>query len=175
MGSLTADLLEHSAVIPVWMVDGEIASTRVMIAVDGSESSLRAVDHLSFMLGENPEIKVTLFHGIPKLTDYCEIDFDEKDSELTDVIVRGDQRCIDSFYARAIKKFEENGIHENQITVKTASRAMNIGKAILDEIRKENCGTVVIGRRGVSKAFFLGSVSRYVIEKVSDCALWLVP
>jgi hypothetical protein len=33
---------------------------------------------------------------------------------------------------------------------------------------------VVIGRRGINKAFFTGSVSHYVINKASACALWVV-
>ena len=46
--------------------------------------------------------------------------------------------------------------------------------AIVDEAKKENYGTVVIGRRGASKAFFMGSVSRYVLDRFSNRALWLV-
>ena len=53
-------------------------------------------------------------------------------------------------------------------------RAVNVGKAILDEAKKGNYGTVVIGRRGASKAFFMGSVSRYVLDRISNRALWLV-
>ncbi len=44
MGSVSAHLIENSPVIPVWMVDGKVFSTRVMVAVDGSESALRAGD-----------------------------------------------------------------------------------------------------------------------------------
>ena len=51
---------------------------------------------------------------------------------------------------------------------------MNVGKAIVDEAKKGNYGTVVIGRRGVSKAFFMGSVSRYVLDRTRNRALWLV-
>ena len=68
----------HSTVIPVWVIDGDVTSTRFIVAVDGSVSSLGATDHLCFMVGENPKIKVTLFHVVPRLRDYCMIDFDEK-------------------------------------------------------------------------------------------------
>ena len=62
MGSTTAKLVKHSTVIPVWVVDGDVKSMKVMLAVDGSEASLRAVDHLSFIVGGNEKIKFTLFH-----------------------------------------------------------------------------------------------------------------
>jgi len=174
MGSVTAKLAEHSRVIPVWMVDGDVTSTRIIVAVDGSEYSLRAVDHLSFMVGENPNISVTLFHVMPRFSNYCVIDFDEKEVDIQKVISQGDKRCIDSFYTHAQKKFKEAGIQEKQIEIKVTKRAVNVGKAILDEAKKGNYGTVVIGRRGASKAFFMGSVSRYVLDRISNRALWLV-
>lgn len=174
VGSVTANLLEHSSLIPVWVVDGDVTSTKIMIAVDGSESSLCAVDHLGFMVGDNPEIKITLFHVIPKAKDYCEIDFEDTEVDIEKVITQGDKRCIDRFYAHARHKFMAAGIQENQIEIKVTERTFNVAKAILEEAKRGNYGTVVIGRRGTSKAFFMGSVSRYVLAKTSNRALWLV-
>jgi nucleotide-binding universal stress UspA family protein len=174
VGSVTGKLVEHSRVVPVWMVDGNVTSTRIIVAVDGSEYSFRAVDHLSFMVGENPNISVTLFHVMPRFRNYCVVDFDEKEADIQQVIAKGDRRCIDRFYAHARQKFEEAGIQEKQIEVKVTKRAVNVGKAIVDEAKKGNYGTVVIGRRGASKAFFMGSVSRYVLDRTSNRALWLV-
>lgn len=174
MGSVTGKLVEHSRVIPVWMVDGNVTSTRIIVAVDGSEYSLRAVDHLSFMVGENPNISVTLFHVMPRFRNCCVIDFDEKKADIQKVIAKGDKRCIDGFYVHAREKFREAGIQERQIEVKVTKRTVNVGKAIVDEAKKGNYGTVVIGRRGASKAFFMGSVSRYVLDRIANRALWLV-
>lgn len=174
MGSVTGKLVEHSRVIPVWMVDGNVTSTRIIVAVDGSEYSLRAVDHLSFMVGENPNISVTLFHVMPRFRNCCVIDFDEKEADIQKVIAKGDKRCIDRFYVHAREKFKQAGIQEKQIEVKVTKRTVNVGKAIVDEAKRGNYGTVVIGRRGASKAFFMGSVSRYVLERISNRALWLV-
>jgi nucleotide-binding universal stress UspA family protein len=175
MGSLTANLVEHSRVIPLWVVDGEVTAPGIILAVDGSESSLRAVDHLSFMLsGLPPENRITLFHVTPRAADTCVVDFEERDSAIDAVVTRGDRRCVDQFYAHAFKKFQEAGIAEAQIEVKTSRRGANIGKAILGEVQKGDYGTLVIGRRGISRAFFMGSVSRHVIEKFSGRALWIV-
>ena len=174
MGSTTAKLVEHSRVIPVWVVDGDVTSMKVMLAVDGSEASLRAVDHLSFMVGGNEKIKITLFHIMPTLRDYCAISFDEKDSDVGQIVAQGARRCIDHFYAHAQHRFKEAGIQDNQIELKVKKRAVNVGKAVLDYARKQNYGTVVIGRRGINQAFFMGSVSRYVLDKISNRSLWVV-
>ncbi len=176
MGSTTAKLVAHSRVIPVWVVDGNVTSTRIMVAVDGSESSLAAVDHLCFLVGENPKITVTLFHVVPRLGDYCGIDFlDDGTEEFTEEFIKqGARQRLDRFYAHAQRIFREAGLQENQIQIKVTKRILNVGKAILDEAKKGDYGTVVVGRRGISAAFFMGSVSRYVLDKISNRTVWLV-
>jgi len=174
MGSVTAKLIDHSRVIPVWVVDGKVASKRIMLAVDGSESSFRALDHLTFMCGENPDIKITLFHVTPTLSDYCVINFEDKDDGIEDVVTRGARQCVDQFYAHARKRCTDAGLREDQIEIKVANRALNVGKAILDEANKGEYGTVVVGRRGANNAFFIGKVSRCVLDRMSALAVWLV-
>jgi nucleotide-binding universal stress UspA family protein len=174
MGSTTAKLVKHSTVIPVWVVDGDVKSMKVMLAVDGSEASLRAVDHLSFMVGGNEKIRFTLFHVTPTLGNYCAIDFNEKESDVGKIIARGSARCVDRFFAHAQDKFREAGIQDRQIELKVVKRTVDVGKAIVSEAKKEDYGTVVVGRRGASKAFFMGSVSAYVLDKTSGRAVWVV-
>lgn len=173
-GSVTKKLLQHSQFVPVWVVDGEVESKKFMAAIDGSESSLRAVDHLCFILMENPEISITIFHVAAKIGDYCEIDFNETTGDLEKLIIEGDKQCVQSFYTHALKKFKDAGISEDRIVIKEVQPRMNVGKAIITELNKGEYGTVVIGRRGISRSFFMGKVSEYVIDKIENCALWLV-
>ena len=35
---------------------------KILLAADGSESSIRAAEHLSFMAGQSPVVSITLFH-----------------------------------------------------------------------------------------------------------------
>jgi nucleotide-binding universal stress UspA family protein len=175
MGSVTATLIEHASFIPVWVVDGEVTSSKIMLAVDGSESSLRAADHLSFMIGENPNVTLTLYHVRPSVGEICTIDFGDKGSAEEDLMPQGAKGCIDRFYARAVQIFKNAGIDEKRIEIKTSRPLVNIGKSIVNEAKKGNYGTVVIGRRGQSQSFFMGSVSRSVIDATRSCALWIVP
>ena len=174
MGSTTAKLVEHSRVIPVWVVDGDVTSMRIMLAVDASEASLRAVDHVCFMVDGNENIKVTLFHVMPMLRDYCDIDFEEKEGDVRQIVARGAKRRIEHFYAHTRHRFNDAGLQENQIELKVIKRAMDVGKTILDEARKGDYGTVVIGRRGANGAFYMGGVSRSVLNKISERAVWVV-
>jgi nucleotide-binding universal stress UspA family protein len=176
MGSVTANIVEHSTSTPVWLVDGEVVSPKIMFAVDGSENSLKALDHLAHMMGGNPDVRILFFHVQPKISDYCPIDFEMTETDkLEDMIVQGDKKCIDHFFAHANKKLKDAGFDENQIEVKVAAKLLNPGKAIIEEAKKSDYGTIVIGRRGINKTFFTGSVSRYVINQISDKALWIVP
>ncbi|MCP4623832.1 MAG: universal stress protein [bacterium] len=175
MGSVSSKLLEHSQYIPVWLVDGEITSDKIMVAVDGSESSLRAVDHLSFMLMGNPNVEVTLLHVMSNAKEFYEESLDEEPSaELENLVSSDDKKRIDQFYATAVEKFKDAGVAESQIQIQTVEGRRRPGKVIIETAEKGNFGTVVIGRRGINKAFFMGSVSHYVINKASGCALWVV-
>ena len=175
MGSVSSNLLEHSQYIPVWLVDGEITSDKIMVAVDGSESSLRAVDHLSFMLMGNPNVEVTLLHVMSNAKEFYEESLDEEPSaELEDLVSSDDKKRIDQFYSTAVKKFKDAGLSKSQIDIQTVEGRRRPGKVIIEIAEKGNFGTVVIGRRGINKAFFTGSVSHYVINKASACALWVV-
>jgi nucleotide-binding universal stress UspA family protein len=176
MGSVSAHLIENSPVIPVWLVDGNVNSARVMAAVDGSESALRAVDHMAFMLSGNPEVTVRFFHVTPRLKDYCELNFSQEPTEgLEALIAQGDKRCMDDFFSAALAKLRAAGFLESQIETQTATTLLSVGETILKAAREGGFGTIVMGRRGLNKSFFGGKVSYIVSQKLSDAALWLVP
>lgn len=176
MGSVSTHLIQNSAVIPVWLVDGNVDSARVLAAVDGSESALRAVDHLAFMLSGNPQVKIRFFHVAPRLKDYCEIDFGQKaGSGLETLLVQGDKRCMDDFFSAALAKLHAAGFQESQVETRTEATLVSVGETILKAARDGGFGTVVMGRRGMNKSFFGGKVSYAVSQKLSDAALCLVP
>ncbi len=175
MGSITNSVLEHTAETPIWAIGGDVKPSKIIIAIDGSESSLRAVDHVSFMLGDNPDSKITLLHVTPRLRDYCTIDFDEESDPMKEVILSGDQQCVDSFYIHAKEKFKEAGMNESQIDIQEVTTTLNIGKTIVDEAMKGGFNTIAVGRRGINNSFFMGSVSSRILTNAKDCAVWLVP
>ena len=175
MGSVSANLLEHSEFIPVWVVDGQVTPDKIMVAVDGSESSHRAVDHVSFMLMGNTNVEITLLHVMSKAREFYEESVEEEPpAKLEDLVTSCDKKRIDQFYALALKKFKDAGISDNQIKILTLEDGNRPGRIIIETAEKGNFGTVVIGRRGVNKSFFTGSVSHHVINKISGCVLWVV-
>jgi nucleotide-binding universal stress UspA family protein len=176
MGSVSVHLVENSQLIPVWLVDGEVRSERILAAVDGSADALRAVDHLAFMLSGNPETVVRFFHVTPRLREFCEVDFSEPEARALETLVAdGDRRCMDDFFAAALGRLEAAGFAERQIETRTASALIGVGETILEAARADGFGTIVTGRRGVNRSFFGGSVSHTVSRNIEDAALWMVP
>ena len=174
MGSVSNKIVNNAVNVPVWIVDGEVTSMKILIAVDGSAASLRSVDHLSFMVGGNPKVEVTLFHVTPKLGDFCTINFDEDPAEgLEEIFLETEQRCIDNFYAQAQKMLLGVGLTETQVKIKTKTTAWSVSKAIREEASVGGYGTVVIGRSGMNKSFFMGNTSSRVIQSLANCALWI--
>ncbi len=176
IGSVSANIVDNSQLIPVWLVDEKGPSNSIMVAVDGSESSLRAVDHLAFMIGGDTDVNLSFFHVAPRLKDFCPVDFDATDAaELESIIRQGDNACIDRFFAHARKKLKEAGVQDRQIKVNRREGVFRVGKAVLQEYRQGHFGTLVVGRRGMNKQVFTGSVSRYLLNQFSGGTLWVVP
>lgn len=78
------------------------------------------------------------------------------------------------FFNDAAQKLKDAGIAADRVKIITTKRNARAGKMILEEAKKGNYGTVVVGRRGADQSHFFGSVSRYVTQRITDRALWLV-
>ena len=176
LGSVTNKVVQHAERLPVWVVGGQVTSLKVLCPVDGSEGSLRAVDHMAFMLGENPECKVTLLHVGATLGNYCSLEFVETElaEGIENDLMHSEAKCMDDFYARALKVLEQAGLKPEQVETKTRQGALSVSGAILEEVKQGDYGTVVLGRRGENRSYFLGHVSDKVIARAKDVAVWIV-
>lgn len=173
-GSVTTNLLEHSRLTPVWVVDKSIAIHRILAAVDGSKSAFRAVEHLSLILSNLANVHVTLFYVNVKPS--LGMDFiPEEAGDFQKILATAGKHHIDIFFTAAKERFATDGLSESQVETKIGPAALQVGKAIVNEVKKDGYDTVVVGRTGEENRFFMGSVSRYVLRKLSDCAVWLVP
>ena len=64
-------------------------------------------------------------------------------------------------FDRARKVLVEAGVREELISIKAVSRASSRAWAIVSEAKSAGCGTIILGRRGMSRVreFVLGRVS----------------
>lgn len=175
IGSVTNKVVQHAERLPLWIVGGKVTSLKVLAAVDGSEGSLKAVDHMAFMLGGNPECRVTLFHVGASLANYCPLDFEvDLGQEIEGDIMSSEAECMGDFYVRAVRVLEEAGLDRDQIETKTREGGISVPAAIQEELKSGDYGTLVVGRRGESRSFFLGHVSDKMLTRTGEAAIWIV-
>ncbi|MDY6852235.1 MAG: universal stress protein, partial [Thermodesulfobacteriota bacterium] len=184
MGSVSNQLVQHAANVPLWIIDGVIEEPKVLVAVDGSPASLRAVDHIAFMLGQNPEAEVTFLHVLPKFQNYCPIDSNKNEDDwaqmnddlelLEEEFRRDEQICLSDFFLRATKILGQAGFSQDRIKFEERVISLGVARTIIKTAKDLGCGTIVVGRRGMGKSSFLGGVSDRVIRRVNGLAVWLV-
>ncbi|MBI5523309.1 MAG: universal stress protein [Desulfarculus sp.] len=174
-GSVTHQVVQHAQRTPVWVVGGRVSSLKVLCAVDGSEGSLKAVDHMAFMLGGNPECRVTIFHVGASFKNYCPVDFGpEALAGLQEDLKRSDERCMKDFLVQARQALQEGGLEPDQVDYLSRDSALSVSGAVLEAARAGDYGSVVLGRSGQERAKFLGHVSDKVMAAGEDLAVWVV-
>ncbi len=175
MGSVSADLFEKCRDVPLWIIDGEVDSRRFLVPVDGSPNSLAAVDHLAFILRDNPRAEITLFHSVAMLAG-------RPPAPPEEYYDRWDKGWCDTHLTRPDSLFHaprqlliDSGFPAERIFWLQTFRDLDPGRRILRQALQDDFGTIVIGRRGseVSKGIFRGVSDRLLLmaEKV---AVWIV-
>ena len=145
---------------------------RFLIAIDRSETSMRAVRYLGHMARGLAEKHICLLHVYPEPPP----DFYIKGGKLDRYQMLREQRA-DQFIQEATVVLEGMGINGRDISQRICmAEGRTISQMVLD-IRKEgNFGTVVTGKRGVSKAeeFLFGSISNALARHSRDFTAWIV-
>jgi nucleotide-binding universal stress UspA family protein len=172
VGSVAKKIVEKVIFLPVLMI-GEIPpDNKFLLAVDNSENAIRAVDYIARVLG-GFDFKITLFHAIRGAqsthSGIAHLFFPKESLEDAEAGVM-------TAFDNAKRHLEDAGITSGQISTKLVSGVPSRAEAIIREAREGDYGTIVLGRRGLSKvqAFLLGRVSTKVISIIRRRAVWIV-
>ncbi len=177
LGSVSQQIIDLAKSIPVWVVDGEPAGAKVLVALDGSEDSFKAVDHLGFILAGHLEAHISLVHVSTALADYCTFDDESELDELElELLKKEEDYCLTHYFSKAVKMLTEAGVERDRIQVEFRVKKLDLARTILKVGEETASGTVVVGRRGASriKGLLLGSVSNKIIQAGKDKAVWIV-
>lgn len=174
-GGVANRMLEYCRVCPVWIVEGSVKSKKVLIAMDRSENALRAVGHAGYMLS-GTDCQVTLFHSKRHLRRFVPQEIIAAAPELEELWANKAGEQIAPYMKKAKEMLLEAGIPEAQLKIKVVDGTRDAASDILREAKSNNYGTVVLGRQGHSgvKEFFMGSVTRKVLQDCAGMAVWLV-
>ena len=138
---------------------------KVLLATDGSDSSVHAARVLGDLVACQPEVQVTVLHVAHVPRSYYMTD--ENGNTVTpevpmDVMIR---RSAEPIFKRTLSAL---GLPESQVV--TEVQVGEPAEEIVDLARLEAYDLVVLGSRGLSqmKELFLGSVSHRVLH-TSPC------
>lgn len=177
IGSVSQKVIQKARSVPVWLVDGETLGHKVLVALDGSEGSFKAVDHVGFMLARYPDKEIILFHSDTELAKYCRLDVDDELADFeSELLKKAEDQCLKTFFARAVKILTETGVDPGRIEIVFRAKRLDASRAILAEAKERGCGAIVIGKSaaGRAKELFIGSVTSRVVQGGSDLAVWVV-
>ena len=180
LGSVAVKLLQALTFIPILLVGQAPAVKKILLAVDSSPASMKAVEFVASLLGGHG-YEISIFHAIPGLE---AIHFDLSENcrpELPEVDMSG--TCLETFKLKVARLFRDvkdmlmtSGFESEKISEKVISGVRSRSEAIVKEAQDGGFGTIVVGRRGLSKveAFFMGRVGHEVVYGGKIFSVWVV-
>ncbi len=145
---------------------------KILIAVDDTPTSCKAVRYAANIIGRLEEARIHLLHIYPEPPP----DHYTRGRSLDDYRREQEQES-ERIFADAVQTLAGAGIGEEVITSECRmAEHRTISQAILAVQAEGNYGTVVVGKRGVSKAeeFLFGSISNALLHHGRDIAIWVV-
>jgi nucleotide-binding universal stress UspA family protein len=176
MGSVTQKVLQHAKGLPLCVVHGDIKARKLLITVDSSANSKRVLEQAGWLLAEAGPMEVTILHVLAPLIGQ---EMASLWTGLTDRASAVEQRHIEDaeeMLAQAKTYLTENDVPAFAIKTRLETRAPGVARTILKEAQEGGYGSIMIGRRGISrtKRFLFGSVSNKVVQQARDMAVWVV-
>jgi nucleotide-binding universal stress UspA family protein len=175
IGSIASKLIQSLTFVPLWLVGKPNLSNKVLVAMDASEGSMRAVEHIASMVGGS-NLELTLFRVVRSLKSNV-AEQDEKDVGQHDSKAESDEEAAShAIFEKAAQILEKAGITQDQITTKVVSGVATRSGSIIAQATSGGYGTIVLGRRGHSEVgdFYMGRVTNKVIQLAGKVAVWVV-
>jgi nucleotide-binding universal stress UspA family protein len=144
----------------------------ILIAVDDSENSRRAVHYVGYLLGKVDGVDVTLLHVIPEPEEDYFPEADKKERWIEKYRER--MNAVMAAYQRMLI---EAGFSKAAVKQRLQLRfCPSMAECILSERKKRQYGTIVVGRQGLSRKeeFLFGSISSKIVNHARHCAVWVV-
>jgi len=180
LGSVAVKLLQSLTSIPIIIVGRAAPVKKILLAVDDSPCSMKAVEFVASLLGGHG-YEVHIFHAIPGLG---AINFELPEVDKPNFPkIENLNNCVEAFRTKITQQFQfikemvlESGFEFEKISEKIISGVPSRSQAIIKEAEACGCGTIIVGRRGLSKieAFFMGRVGHKVVYGGKKFTVWVV-
>jgi nucleotide-binding universal stress UspA family protein len=172
--------------LPTTTPRGNNLPSRILVAVDNSEHSARALRYVGTLLHDVPNVQVTLFHVLkPMPRELLEHGGSENPKDEVRLAaefqqdqeswVRAESVTEYPILVQALELFGKTGFPLNRVSLKF-SHEDDIAQTILNEARTGAYGTIVISRHGSNgmKRFFGGGITDQLLRDAAGYTLWVV-
>ena len=175
LGSVCAKIISAMREVPVWVVGGRIQASKLLLAVDGSENSQKAVHYLG-SFAKHTSAEITLYHVVRQLSLTYATNLIPRSEKREQKWLTKITRDTESMLSEYAERLEKAGVSPSRINTKYTLESSSRSADILREARADNYGTIVLGRRGLSQVrqFIIGRVTSKVISQADGLAVWLV-
>lgn len=157
---------------------------RILLAVDESENSHRAVKYVGSLLRRTPDVAVTLFHVLKPMprgllehggseNPAVEAQMDQQLHNEQEDWIRKERESECHVLKNACQTLKDSGFDTQRVTLKFGYED-DIARNILEEARGHE--TIVVGRHGTSriKRLFGGGVTDQLLRDAKGFAIWVV-
>jgi len=182
-GSTANKLVTRVADVPVWVIGEGPLPGKILVALDNSEESHKILHYVETLLGPaDVQPEVQFFHVIRGrkgfLPDYDDLNKLHKEESWVKETIREFDRAkneMSAFLEGTIRQWVDRGFDGDRLKSCVSHGGSRAG-SIVDEARRGGFGTIVVGRRGLTKVeeFFMGRVSNKVLQLAEDRAVWVV-
>lgn len=154
-GSVTVKIMQRLDFIPLVLVGTSPPPGKALIALDGSSSADRVLDTLGPVL-VNSNLDISLLHVI------------RADSQMD--YLKTAERRGEEILASAERQLVTDKVEKKLVSGKKSRAA-----AIMDEATRNDVGTIVVGRKGLSnvECFYMGRVSYKIAQLADKHAVWI--
>ena len=176
LGSISYKIVQAVVDTPVWVIGEDIRSRKILVPVDGSRNSRKAVDYVGTFASFNGA-EVTLFNAVREFR-LAMLDISTPGEEkIEEKILAELEKDVQRMFASYRRRLEKAGIEARGISSKYTLQSRSRSGDILQEAKEGDFGTIVMGRRGLSSVheFPLGRVTTKVLNRADHFALWIVP
>ncbi|MCK5339661.1 MAG: universal stress protein [Desulfobulbaceae bacterium] len=146
---------------------------KILTTVDDSETSIRALQYVGKVTGSTKNPEITLLHIYPEPPPYYYLE-----GHSLPAYKEEKEALAEKIFKKAVDLLETYHIPQKNISTlcRMTPQGETISDAILDVRKEGDFGTIVVGKRGVSKAeeFLFGSISNAVTRKCDKFAVWVI-
>ena len=176
LGSVSSKIVHGLENVPVWVVGGDIRQEKCCLQWTPLKIPARRWITLGAFAADT-EAELTIFHVVRSVGLGFVDDLALRDQEIEKRLTEETERDIPRMFRSYKESLEKAGVAPARISSKVIMHSSSRAGDIVKEAKDGRYGTIVMGRRGLSKVreFLMGRVTNKVLDRAEGFAVWIVP